>query len=303
MDVKGAYLNGILTETIYMKQPDGYENGTDQMCHLVKTLYSLKQAGREWNKELDAKLCQHKFTHLRSDPCAYVRRHVQNIEIITIWVADFLLFMSSQMLLDVLKAELQTEWEITDLGDPTKIVGIKITHTKNATMITQQKYVESILKRQGMDNANPVSMPMDPNVSLEPNPDGSQGNQSNSYMRLLGELQFLANATRPDIAYAVNRLATYTANFSMQHSTALKRLLRYLVGTKAYGITYQKYPTTNDVEENLFYGFSDAAYTNMDDHKSMSGYVFSMGGGAITWGSRKQTTVALLLNTEYKGFM
>jgi hypothetical protein len=238
MDMKGTYLNGILTETIYMKQPDGYENGTDQICCLVKTLYGLKQAGREWNKELDTKLCQHKFTRLRSDPCAYVRRHAQNIEIITIWVDDFLLFMSSQMLLDALKAELQTEWEITDLGDPAKIVGIKITRTENATTITQQKYVESILKRQGMDNANPVSMPMDLNVSLELNPNGSMGNRSNSYARLLGELQFLANATRPDIAYAVNRLAAYTANPSMQHSTALKHLLRYLVGTKAYGITY-----------------------------------------------------------------
>jgi hypothetical protein len=280
-------------------QPDRYENGTDQICCLVKTLYGLKQAGREWNKELDAKLCQHKFTRLQSDPCAYVRRHMQNIEIITIWVDDFLLFTSSQTLLDVLKAKLQTEWEITDLGDPTKIVGIEITRTENATTITQQKYVESILKRQGMDNANPVSMPMDLNVSLEPNPDGSQGNWSNSYARLLGELQFLANATRPDIAYVVNRLAAYTANPSMQHSTALKRLLRYLVGMKAYGITYRKYPATNNVEENLFYRFSDVAYADTDDHKLTSGYIFLMGGGAIMWGSRKQTTVALS-STEAK---
>ena len=64
MDVKGAYLNGVLKETVYMKQPEGYEDGTDRTCLLVKTLYGLKQAGREWNKELDAKLRKHQFCRL-----------------------------------------------------------------------------------------------------------------------------------------------------------------------------------------------------------------------------------------------
>ena len=75
-------------------------------------------------------------------------------------------------------------------------------------------------------------MPMDPNDKIKPNPDGNEGSRSNSYAKLLGELQFLANATRPDIAYTVNRLAAYTANPSLQHVGAVKRILRYLKGTK-----------------------------------------------------------------------
>ena len=91
----------------------------------------------------------------------------------------------------------------------------------------------------------------------------------------------------------MNRLAAYTANPSLQHTGALKRILRYLAGTKSYGITYSKSPSNNTDNPNHFYGFADAAFANQDDFKSTSGYVFMASGGAITWRSKKQTTVAL----------
>jgi hypothetical protein len=120
---------------------------------------------------------------------------------------------------------------------------------------------------------------------------GTTRNRSNSFAKLLGELQFLANSTRPDIAFAVNRLASYTANPSLQHFAALKCILRYLAGTVDLGTTYSK--MSKNITDNSFYGFADAAYANHDDHKSTSGYVFLASGGAITWKSKKQTTIAL----------
>jgi hypothetical protein len=84
MDVKGAYLNGVLREKLHMKQPEGFEDGTDRICLLINTIYSLKQAGCEWNKQLDDKLQQHRYTHLRSDPCMYVRWEGDEIAIITV---------------------------------------------------------------------------------------------------------------------------------------------------------------------------------------------------------------------------
>jgi hypothetical protein len=133
-----------------------------------------------------------------------------------------------------------------------------------------------------------VSTPLDPNSPLQPNPEGNEGDQSNSFARLLGELQFLANATRPDITFAVNRLAAYTANPSLQHTTALKRILHYLAGTKTYRITYGDIST----HPNMFFGFADAAWANLDDQKSTTSYVFLTGNGAITWKSKKQTITA-----------
>jgi hypothetical protein len=189
-----------------------------------------------------------------------------------------------------MKKDLCSEWEMTDLGEPSKIIGIEITCGKDSLTISQKKYIENILKREGMDRANSVSTPLDPNIQLGPNPDGNQGDRSNMFARILGELQFLANTTHPDIVYAVNQLAAYTVNPSLQHTTALKRILQYLAGTKDFGITYQKTVAEND---NAFHGYLDAAYTNTDNYKLTSGYVFLAGGGAITWRLKKQTMIVL----------
>ena len=135
-------------------------------------------------------------------------------------------------------------------------------------------------------------MPLDPNIKLVPNPEQNEPNRSNSYARLLGELQYISNCTRPDIAYAVNKLATYTANPSLPHYGALKRILQYLAGTKTLGITYRaSQDETGD--GNLFHGFADASFASADDLKSITGYVFLAAGGAITWRSKKQTIIAL----------
>jgi hypothetical protein len=110
-------------------------------------------------------------------------------------VDDLLLFATTKELMNDMKRDINAEWETTDLGEPTKIVGIEITQGDGTIKISRKRYIKSILKRQGMENANPVVMPMDPNIKLEPNPDGNEGSQSNAYAKLLGELQFLANAT------------------------------------------------------------------------------------------------------------
>jgi hypothetical protein len=104
------------------------------------------------------------------------------------------------------------EWEITDLEEPVKIVGIEIALGDRSVTISQCRYLESILRKEHMDTANPVGMPLDPNIVLEPNLNGNTGDCSNSYARLIGELQFITNATRPNIAYMISRLSSYTVN-------------------------------------------------------------------------------------------
>jgi len=253
-------------------------------------LYGLKQAGREWNIEFDVQIKKFDFSRTRSDPCVYIKWDGNDVVILTIWVDDILLFGTSEKLLDKTITDMSQIWEVTVLGDPAKIVGIEVTQTEDSIKISQKIYIKSILEREGLSDINSVTTPMDLNIKLEPNPDGNEGNRSNSFAKLLGELQFLANSTRPDIAFAVNRLASYTANPSLQHYAAAKRILRYLAGTKDHGITYSKSAANTN---NSFYGFADAAFANHDDHKSTSGYVFLASGGAITWKSKKQTTIAL----------
>jgi reverse transcriptase-like protein len=84
MDVKGTYLNGYLKETVYMCQPEGFSDGINHICLLVKTLYRLKQSGHEWNIEFDKKICLKGFTCLHADPCAYIKKHKNAVAIITV---------------------------------------------------------------------------------------------------------------------------------------------------------------------------------------------------------------------------
>ena len=204
LDVKGAYLNGKLTECMYMKQPEGYDDGAGHVCQLIKTLYGLKQAGREWNIELDTKLRKKGYMQLRSDPCIYIWRVGDDFAIIAVWVDDMLTFAMTIMLRDKTKADIESKWEITDLGVPTKIIRIELTISLDKILISLSKYIESILLREGLGQSNPVSTPLDLNVTLVPNPNGNAGDCSNTFASLLGKLQYIAIATRPNISYTVN---------------------------------------------------------------------------------------------------
>jgi hypothetical protein len=178
MDVKGAYLNGTLEEQVYMRQPEGFEDGTERVCELLKSLYGLKQSGHAWNIEFDRIIWKHGFKCMCLDPCAYIRCENNGhgkFAIITVWVDDLLLFATSDALMEKTKQNISTEWETTDLGEPSKIIGIEITQSANTISIGQRQYVEAILKREGMDCANPVTMPLDPGTPIVPNLDGNEG--------------------------------------------------------------------------------------------------------------------------------
>jgi len=110
-------------------------------------------------------------------------------------------------MMDHMKNAIKSEWEATDLGQPSKIISIEITFKDDTIIISQQKYIENLLKKEGLADANPVAMPMDPHIQLVANPEANELNRSNSYAKLIGELQYIVTCTHPDISYAVNRLA------------------------------------------------------------------------------------------------
>ena len=152
MDIKGAYLNGILHETIYMKQLEGFGDGTDRVCKLIKTLYGLKQSGREWNKQLDEKLRSHGYKRLISDPCTYVRWDGDKVAIINVWVDDLMLFASSDTMMGHIKISIESEWQATDLGEPSKIIGTEVTIMPEYLRIPQGKYIDNLLRKENVSD-------------------------------------------------------------------------------------------------------------------------------------------------------
>jgi uncharacterized protein YuzE len=153
-----------------------------------------------------------RYRHLLSDPCAYIQWHDGKCVIIIVWIDDLLLFVTTIQMMDKMKATIKSEWVVIDLGEPSKIVGIEITARDDAITISQQKYIKSILAKEGMSDANPVGTPMDLKEKIRPNPEYREPNQSNSYAGLVGKIQYVANATCLDISYTINKLASYTAN-------------------------------------------------------------------------------------------
>ena len=95
---------------------------------------------------------------LISDPCVYVKWDGDKILIIAIWVDDLLLFTSTDKLMTKIKNYIKSVWEATNIGEPNKIVGIEITMNENSVSISQQKYIENILRQEHMFNANPVGI-------------------------------------------------------------------------------------------------------------------------------------------------
>ena len=300
IDVVGAYLNGELDEVIYMRQPPGYEDGTPRVCRLHKALYGLKQAGRVWNVKFNEVFVSTLgYTRLQSDFCVYMRRNSDGLVIVIIHVDDSSIFAFPPSILPSAKAEISSHLTITDLGPAKTFLGLQIERdrTKRTITIHQTSYISKVLERFGMLSSSPVSTPLDSHVKLNipssssPSPDVSNF----PYAAVIGSLMYAAIATRPDISHAVQKLSQYTSNFLPEHVTAVKRVLRYLNGTRSLGITYGLN------SDSVFYGFTDSDWgQDTNDRKSISGYVFLLAGGAISWSSKKQNSVALsTMEAEY----
>nr|KAJ0200602.1 hypothetical protein LSAT_V11C600333090 [Lactuca sativa] len=150
-------------------------------------------------------------------------------------------------------------------------------------MDVKTAFLNEDIEKFNFENCSPVSTPIDPSLKLLPNK-GSPVSQL-KYSRAIGCLMYAMISTRPDIAYAMGRLSRYTSNPSSHHWQAVSRVFRYLKGTMNYGLTYSGYPSVLE-------GYLEASWiNNLEDHSSTSGWVFLLGGGAISWASKKQTCI------------
>ncbi|KAF7371927.1 polyprotein [Mycena venus] len=301
IDVVAAYLNGKLEETVYMKQPPDFDDGTGCVCKLKLSIYGLRQSGRNWNQKLDTAFKSLGFTRLIADQCVYIRREpaTSSPTIVAVHVDDMTLFAHTNGELTQLKGELASQFNVTDLGPLTQILGMEITRNDSdgSIQLTQANYALRVLESVGMHNCKPVSTPLDHNVKLTALPDGDPriGDTAfrHTYLSSLGKLMYLAVGTRPDLAYAVQHLSQFSQRPAAEHMSALKHVFRYLRGTYSLGILFRG---NGDIKI-----YCDADWANdIADRRSISGYVSFFGSAPISWSSRKQPTVALsTMEAEY----
>ena len=252
LDVNNAFLQGTLTEEVYMDQPPGFIDADkpDYVCRLNKAVYGLKQAPRAWYNELRTFLLSLGFQNSLADTSLFIL-HTGNQHIyLLIYVDDILITGNTVTGIQRILTLLAERFSVKDPEDLNYFLGVEAHHTKEGLHLCQRKYILDLLHKYDMLNAKPVTTPMasSPKLHLK---SGISLSDPTKYRRLIGSLQYL-QFTRLDIAFAVNKLSQFMHMPTEDHWQAAKRILRYLAGTPSHGIYFS---ATNKL---VLQGYTDA---------------------------------------------
>ena len=299
LDVKTAFLNGKLTEEIYMLQPEGCSSSQKELvCKLNRGIYGLKQAGRAWYATLSEHLRSLDYRRVEADHSVFTKT-MPHLIIVCVYVDDFILIAKETQHIDAEKAKLAKKFDLADLGEVNYLLGLNIERdrTNRIATISQERYIADIIKRFRMDDAKPCHTPMALGSPENKDDQTLSVQRDVPYQSLLGSLMYIMLATRPDIAFAIGFLSRYSSTPTEQHWNMCKRVIRYLKATA----THKLHLGGNDWN---IHGYADADWAgDVRDRKSTTGYVFTDATGAISWSSKKQTTIALsTVEAEYVAY-
>ncbi|KAJ9552657.1 hypothetical protein OSB04_016702 [Centaurea solstitialis] len=297
MDFKTTFLNGKLTEDVYMQQLEGFVDpkNPNKVCKLLKSIYGLKQASRSWNLHFDERIKEFGFAKSEFEPCVYTKFSGSIVTFLVLYVDDILLIGNDIPTLQSVKAWLSRCFQMKDLGEAAYILGIKIYRNRSRRLIelSQSTYINKVLKRFRMDESKKGFIPMQHGIVLSKAqcPKSSQDKdkmKSIPYASAIGSIMCAMLCTRPDVAYSVSVTSRYQQNPGEAQWTAVKNILKYLRRTKEMFLVFG-----GSEDEISVTGYSDASFqTDRDDYRSQSRYVFTLNGGAISWKSSKQDTIA-----------
>lgn len=284
-DIKTAFLNGDLQEDIYMSQPEGYQDGSNKVCKLLKSIYGLKQAPKAWNAKLTGFLEGLGFESTDDDPCLFYNNSCTII--LAIFVDDGLVIGKCKTKIENVLSNLAKKFEVTsDNPSQGKIyyLGMKIDLKKNGIFLNQAKYTQNMLNQYGFSDAYAVSTPMEPGM-LSDNSTNEAQLTNKPCREAVGSLLYLSTISRPDISFAVNFVSRHVSNPKQNHWKIIERIFRYLKGTFEYGIFF----TGN----NKLKVFTDSNYGgDGTDLNSTSGILIE-NGGPLVWIVQKQKQVAI----------
>ena len=197
-------------------------------------------------------------------------------------------------MLESVKTSPKNSFLMKDLGEAAYILGIKIYRDRSKRLIglSQDTYIDKVLKRFNMEEAKKGFLPMSHGIHLSktqcPTTTDERERMSKvPYASAIGSIMYAMISTCSDVSYALSITSRYQSDPGEGHWTAMKNILKYLRRTKDVFLVY------GGEEELVVTGYTDASFqTDKDDSKSQSGYVFTMNGGAVSWKSSKQETVA-----------
>ena len=201
------------------------------------------------------------------------------------YVDDIIITGSSTPHINRFIDSLSQRFSIKDLGLLSYFLGIEVLRSSHGLHLSQHRYITDLLQRMQMSNAKSISTPMCPHTTLSLS-SGPAMDDPTQYRMAVGSLQYLP-LTRPDISFAVNKLSQFMHQPTTEHWTAVKRVLRYLSGTRTHSISF------SSKNNPTLHAFTDADWAgNRDDYTSTGAYIVYLGSHPVAWSSKKQTGVA-----------
>lgn len=283
LDVKTAYLYAAMDMDVYITIPDGFD-GAGEDALLLMAMYGTKQAGNLWGKHLHGKLVEEGGVQSEADKCVYIFYEGKSIVRVEVHVDDILVGGPNNDAAKDVKRRISQHFNVRDMGEVKSYLGMLVQWDRKAgtVALSNPRHTADLLKEFNMEDSKANHTPMVRSTELgggDPLPDG------NRFAELVGSLMYLTNQTRPDIAYAVGKLARRMSSPTEADWRAAKGVLRYLQGTRNMGIVYGKGAAME--------GWVDADFAgDKVNRKSTTGFVFTLHGGAISWRSRMQRLVA-----------
>ena len=248
------------------------------------------------------------FEKSQADDCLYICRKNSNVVLLVLaYVDDMVVAGKDHARVQNFKKDLARHMEITDLGELHYILGIQVKRDRVACIISlnQTTYIHDILERFGMQNSNPVSMPLNVHERLSATQSPQTTEEKKAYLEYAKGLVYIqvirsviyATQTRPGILHAVGVLSQFSANPGKVHLKSMKRVLRYLKGTAHFALVL-RCQGANRVD---LVGWTDSDWAqDPDTRRLIGGFVFDIAGSKVAWSSKKQPTVALsTVESEY----
>jgi hypothetical protein len=240
MDVKSAFLNGVIQEEVYVRQPPGFENPKypDRVYKLLKTLYGLKHAPQAWYARLKSFLLEHGYVMGCVDKTLFTLNHDTDFLLVQIYVDGIIFGDSSHTLLSRFQEVMENEFQMSMIGELTFFLGIQVKQMKQGTFVHQAKYTKALMKMFNTAKLKPLSTPMSSATSLGLDEDGETMDQREY-------------RTQPDIQFTVGLCARFQASPRSSHQMAVQQIFMYLKHTPEFGIWYSASSSLDLV------GFSD----------------------------------------------
>ncbi|GJX53538.1 putative ribonuclease H-like domain-containing protein [Tanacetum coccineum] len=278
MDVKSAFLYGTIEEEVYVTQPPGFKDpdNPDKVYKVVKALYGLHQAPRAWYETLANYLLGNGFKRGKIDQTLFIKKQKGDILLVQVYVDDIIFGSTNKELCTGFEKLMKDKFQMSSMGELTFFLGLQVQQKEDGIFISQDKYVDEILKKFNYTDVKSASTPVDLEKPLVKDGDANDVDV-HLYRSMIGSLMYLT-ASRPDIMFAVCACARFQVTPKTSHLLAVKRIFRYLKGKPTLGLWYfRDYPF-----ELIAYTDSDYAGATQD-RKSTTGGCQFLGNRLISW--------------------